>query len=70
MARRNEAACDLWFKYQSQLGYPALISREKAAKILGVSKTSIGNLIARGDLSVDRTSNKVKLYSVAKFQCE
>lgn len=69
MARRNEAACDMWYMYQSKMGYPALVSREKAAKILGISKTSVGDLISRGSLTIDKTSNKVKLYSIAEYQC-
>lgn len=68
MSRTNEQACNMWVIYQTQMGYPALISREKTAKILGISKDSVKALIANGDLSVDKISNKVKLYSVAEFE--
>lgn len=69
MARRNEAACEKCLMYQSIMGYPALISRGKAADILGISRDKVRDLIARGDLSVDSISNKVKLYSIAEFEC-
>lgn len=68
MPKRDECAINLWAKYREQ-GYPEEISREKAATIMGISQYNVRAHIANGSLKIDKLTNKVKLYSIAKFMC-
>lgn len=68
MSRRNEAAVDLCIKYQEK-GYPALLSRAKASEMLRISKPSVNNHIAKGHFEVDKVTNKIIMYSIAKYLC-
>ena len=68
MSRRNEAAVDLCLKYEEK-GYPALLSRTKASQMLGISRPSVIDHIARGHFEVDKVTNKIIMYSVMKYLC-
>lgn len=69
MARLNEQAIAKYNQYQEKYNYPALISRGKVREILGCSSESVAKLIAKKELAVDSVTNKVKLMSVAEFEC-
>lgn len=69
MAKRNEQACELYFVFKTKFNYPALVTREKATEILGTSKHSINTHIAKGNLKLDKVSNKIFLMSIAEFMC-
>lgn len=69
MAREKEGYRDMLSFLLNERGAPNLLSRSKAANVIGCSRTTIGNLIANGTLTVDTLTNKILIGSVARYLC-
>lgn len=48
---------------------PNMLSRGGAAKLMGISRDKVAELIYRGVLKIDKSTNEIPIGSIAKFLC-
>lgn len=67
MAREKQNYRDTLSFLVNEKGVPMVMSKKRAAVILGVSRTKLNEMIADGNIAVD--NNKITVGSIARYLC-